>query len=106
MGFFDEEHAISLAQGTIGLVIPFVITDPGTSTPISNAGSASITWINPLNFRRPLVLSSVGSAVFTWTITAQDSRLARIEDGVLAISFGTNLFYSSSFQMSVHPRFE
>lgn len=94
---------LSFAVGTIGLVIPFVITENGL--PISNAVSANVTWISSDGRQRALTLLTPISAVFTYTVSANDWRSPRREVGYLLVSFDTNVFPSvSTFTVHVLPR--
>ncbi len=97
------ESDISFAAGSVGLVLPFVITENGV--PISNATSATVTWIATDGQRRPLTLATPISAVFTYTVSAQDWPSSRREQGYLVVSFGTNVFPTvSSFTVHVWRR--
>ena len=96
------ESDISFAVGTIGLVIPFVLTENGY--PISNAASATVTWVSTNGQRRPLTLTTPISAVFTYTVSAHDWVSPRREKGYLLVSFGTNVYPSvSGFTVNVVP---
>lgn len=90
---------ISFAVGTIGLVIPFVLTE--NAVPISNATSATVTWVSMDGHRRPLTLTTPISAVFTYTVSANDWRSPRREIGYLLVSYGTNV-YPSVDTFTVH----
>lgn len=97
------EADISFAMGTIGLVIPFVITE--NDLPISNAISAVVTWVASDGQRRPLVLLTPISAVFAYTVSANDWQSPRRETGYLLVSFGSHVFPSvSSFTVNVAHR--
>ena len=98
-----EDSDVSFAVSTIGLIIPFVITDNGL--PISNPLSANVTWIAQNGMQRSLTLLTPVSAVFTYQTTLKDSRLPHTEQGYLQVSFGTNVFYTSSFTVNVVPHF-
>ena len=94
---------ISFALGTIGLVIPFILTE--NDTPISNATSATVTWISMSGQHRPLTLVTPASAVFTYTVSAEDWRTPRREIGYLLVSYGTNVYPSmSNFTVNVFRR--
>ena len=101
---------VSFAVSTIGLVIPFVLTDPPISgfgaVPISNATLVtSCTWLNNRGQGRILTLSQAVSATFTYVVSGYDSRVAHVEEGYLEVKFGTNAFYTSSFLMTVFQHF-
>lgn len=101
---------VSCPAGTIGLVVPFILIDPlvsgGTATPISNAISAtSVTWLAQNGLRRQLTLSQSVSATFTYVFSAGDTRSPHIEEGVLEVAFGTNRFYSTTFDVNIFPYF-
>src|SRR6266568_5033048 len=102
--------AFSFFVSTVGLVLPFVLTDRPLAdglagAPISNAESAAVTWINEDGKRRSLVLSYADSAVFTYIVSMLDSRHAHVEQGYLQVSFGTNTFMTSHFLVNVTPHF-
>ena len=91
---------ISFAAGTIGLVLPFILTENGY--PISNAISATVTWMASDGQQRPLTLASPISAVFTYTVSANDWRTPRRETGYLRVSYGTNVYPTvSSFTVHI-----
>ena len=97
------ESDISFALGTIGLVIPFILTENGV--PVSNATSAAVTWVAMTGERRPLTLTTPVSAVFTYTVSANDWRTPRREIGYLLVSYGTNVYPSlSNFTVNVFRR--
>ena len=101
---------VSLAVSTIGLIIPFILTDPAVSgtapQPISNAVSVtSVIWVTNTGRQRTLTLSQPVSATWTYVTSLADTRTVHIEEGYLQIAFGTNVFYSSSFMMSIHGHF-
>ncbi len=107
---------VSFAVSTIGLVIPFCLVDPVTSsfegsTPISNAIAAtSVVWVANNGKRRPLTLSQSVSATFTYTVSAADSRAPHIEEGCLEVTFGAspgvvNRFYTATFSVNVFQHF-
>ena len=98
-----EESDVSFAVSTVGLIIPFVVTDNGI--PISNALSANVTWIAQNGVQRPLTLTIPVSAVFVYQTTIKDSRVPHTEQGYLQVSYGTNVFYTSSFTVNVVPHF-
>lgn len=105
-----EESDVSFAMSTVGLIIPFVITDgidaSGMPIPISNSLSANVTWIAQNGVQRPLTLTIPVSAVFIYQVTLRDSRTPHTEQGYLQVSFGTNVFYTSSFTVNVAPHFQ
>ena len=103
---------VSFVVSTVGLVIPFVLTEfTGTSdvygtaifNPISYAGSATVTWIAANGVHRVLTLTTPASAVFTYTISQSDYQSPRREQGQLMVSVGTTVFYGSSFSVNVVP---
>ncbi len=94
---------ISFAVGSIGLVLPFILTENGV--PISNATSATVTWIATNGQRRVLTLATPISAVFTYTVSAHDWLSPRRETGYLLVSFGGNVYPTvSSFTVNVVRR--
>ena len=94
---------LSFAVGTIGLTVPFIVTENGI--PISNAISANVTWIASDGQRRPLTLETPISAVFTYVMSSGDYRLPRRETGYLLVSYGSYVFPSvSSFTVNVVHR--
>ena len=102
--------AFSCAVSTVGLILPFILTDPPLSAglpgnPISNAASASVTWITATGGRRGLALSSPTSAVFTYTTSMGDTRSPRLEEGYLEVTIGGAVFPTSSFLFRVIPHF-
>ena len=100
-----EESDVSFAVGTIGLLIPFIITDPAGGDPLSNALSANVVWIAQNGIQRPLTLLTPASAVFVYRVVLRDSRIAHTEQGYLQVSYGPNVFYTSSFTVNVAPHF-
>lgn len=94
---------ISFVVSTVGLQIPFVIMNEGQ--PLSNALSASVTWIGHDGRHRSLVLTSPVSSEFTYILSAHDFRSPIHTQGYLSVSFGTNIFYTSSFDVNVHGHF-
>lgn len=101
------QSEVSFVVSTVGLVIPFIVTDRGTGLPISNALSATVTWINQAGQRRPLLLESPISAVFTYTVSAHEFRAPRREVGRLYVSYtgGTGFWSVSSFTVAVNAAF-
>lgn len=98
------------AASTVGLVLPFILVDPPvagatTSVPISNAESATVVWLSQSGQRRPLQLSYAESATFTYTLSMGDTRTPHSESGVLQVTFGTGVFFTSAFQFVVAPHF-
>lgn len=98
-----EESDVSFAVSTIGLIIPFIVTENGY--PISNAVSANVTWIAQNGVTRPLTLSIPVSAVFVYQVSLADSRIPHLEQGYLRVSYNTTVFYTSSFTINVVPHF-
>ena len=102
---------VSFAVSTIGLVIPFSLIDPLASgatsgTPLSNALSiTSATWIAQNGKHRPLTLSQASFALFTYVISAGDSRVPHIEEGYLEVRYEGNAFMTSNFRMNVYQHF-
>ena len=104
---------ISFAVSTVGLVIPFILTEyTGVSdvygsavyAPISYALSCNVTWIANNGTHRTLTLSNGPSAVFTYTISSFDYQAPRNELGQLRVSVGTNVFWvASMFTVNVFP---
>lgn len=104
------EAAFSCFVSTVGLVLPFVLTDPAlgwasTGLPISNAESATAVWINTQGFRRVLTFSNADSAVFTYVLSQQDTRSPHIETGYLEVTIGGAVFPTSTFVFRVNPHF-
>lgn len=105
-----DDVAFSCFVSTVGLVLPFVLTDPVLAagmagTPISNAASASVTWINQQGLRRVLAYSNETSAVFTYTLSAGDTRTAHQEQGYLVVSIGTAVYPTAPFLFRVVDHF-
>ena len=98
-----ESSDVSYAVSTIGLIVPFVITENGY--PISNALSATVTWVAQNGVQRPLTLVTPVSALFIYQVALRDSRVPHTEQGYLQVSYGTNVFYTSSFTVNVVPHF-
>lgn len=98
---------VSFVVSTVGLVIPFIVTDRATGLPISNALSASVTWFNQAGHRRILTLEAPVSAVYTYTLSAGDFRTPRREVGRLHVSYygGTAFWAVSTFTVGVSPAF-
>lgn len=94
---------VSCTVGTIGLVVPFVVTDGGY--PISNAISAIVTWLAQDGKQRPLTLNTPVSAEFIYIMSAWDTRAPHREEGYLRVSYDTNTFYTSFFTVSINPHF-
>ena len=104
------DAAFSCPVSTVGLVLPFVLTDPPTlegftGIPVSNAESATVTWLNQHGGRRLLTLSNADSATFTYILSMADTRSPHIEEGVLQVSIGTAVFFTSAFLFRVNPHF-
>lgn len=98
------------AASTVGLVLPFILVDPPVppateGLPISNAESATVVWLSQSGQRRPLQLSYAESATFTYTLSMGDTRIPHSESGVLQVTFGTGVFFTSAFQFVVAPHF-
>jgi hypothetical protein len=98
-----NDSDVSYAVSTVGLIIPFCITDNGF--PISNALSASVTWVTQGGQQRPLTLTTPTSAIFTYQVSGRDSRTTHTEQGYLMVSFGTNVYFTSAFTVHVVPHF-
>ena len=102
---------VSFPVSTVGLIVPFVLTNEGFSgnvgSLVSNAISiTSCVWISERGVRRALTLSQSVSATFTYTISAGDSRFPHVEAGYLEVVYGGNVFFGvSSFLMVVHQHF-
>lgn len=94
---------VSFYVGTIGLVLPFVVTEHGL--PISNAQSATVTWVNNRGIQRHLTLTSPVSAEFCYSTSAGEFRTPHIEEGYLQVSFYTNRFYTSAFSVNIIDHF-
>lgn len=92
---------VSFVVSTVGLTLPFIITDGGA--PISNALSASVVWHAEDGRRRTLALLTPVSAVFTYTVSARDWLGPRYETGRCFVSFGTNGFWTGTFSVHVAP---
>ena len=106
----SDTNAFSFAASTIGLVLPFVLTDPPSAAgtlgvPVSNALAMGVTWITLDGRMRPLRLSAATSAVFTYVVSAGDSQTAHFEEGYLQISIGTTTVFTSTFTMRIVPHF-
>lgn len=107
-----SDAAFSCMVSTIGLTLPFVLLDPGSvsglpGAPISNAASVqAIVWVNQQGHRRALAYSNEISAVFTYTLSAQDTRSPHVETGYLEITFGGGtVVMTSHFTFNVTPHF-
>lgn len=103
---------VSFVVSTVGLVIPFAITESiGVSdiygnalfAPISYAQSATVTWLAANGVQRLLTLSSPPSAVWTYTISAMDYQAPRREQGQLRVSVGGTVFWSQTFSVNIVP---
>ncbi len=103
------QPTLTFPVGSIGTILPFVITVPdgvGSSVLLSNAASATVTWIGPGGVNR--VLSNVGppSAAFQWTVSAKDFPTARTEVGRCRVSTASgSVFYTSMFTVAVTAQF-
>ena len=102
--------AFSCAVSTVGLVLPFILTDPPsldgvTGSPISNALHATAVWLTQTGARRVLTLSNAQSAVFTYTLSMGDTRSPRLEEGYIEVSISGAVFPSSSFCLHIVPHF-
>jgi hypothetical protein len=97
---------VSFVVSTVGLTIPFVITEPnelGSYVPISNALSANVTWFSNDGRRRALTLMTPVSALFVYTVSARDWMSPHTEVGRCFVSFGTNGFWTGKFAVSIIP---
>lgn len=94
---------ISCAISTVGLYIPFVLMENGV--PISNAISANVIWISQDGKQRPLTLFVPASAEFGYVTSSRDTRTPHYEEGYLQVSFGTNVFTTSSFTVNIVAHF-
>ena len=98
---------VSFVVSTVGLTIPFAITEGvdvnGIPMPISNALNATVTWISQDGRQRPLTLLTPVSAVFVYEMSAQDWRSPHYEQGQLRVSIGTAVFWTSSFTVQISP---
>jgi hypothetical protein len=103
--------AVSFAVSTIGLVIPFCLIDPLVSgseggVPISNAIQiTSATWVAHDGRQRPLTLSQPISALFTYQLTAADSRTPHIEEGYVEVRFAEKTFKTGTFAVNCFQSF-
>lgn len=105
-----DEVAFSCFVSTVGLVLPFVLVDSPLSAgmdgmPISNAESASVTWVNQAGLRRSLTFSNALSAVFTYVLSAGDTRTPHQEQGYLLVSMGTACYPTAPFLFRVVDHF-
>jgi hypothetical protein len=102
---------VSFAVSTVGLIIPFALTDPvdsatGTASPISNAiAITTAVWVSQSGKRRALVLSQPTSATFTYQISAADSRMPHIEEGYLEVVFADHIFFTETFRVNCYQHF-
>lgn len=94
---------VSCTVGTIGLVVPFVITENGV--PISNAVSCVVTWVSQDARLRPLTLNTPVSAEFIYVMSAWDTRAPHREEGYLRVSFDQNVYATSFFTVQIVPHF-
>lgn len=106
----SSDAAFSCAVSTVGLVLPFILTDPtsadGTAgAPISNAQSATVVWLNQRGLRRNLTLSAAASATFTYIVSMGDTRSEHLEQGYLEVTIGGAVFLTSHFAFNVTPHF-
>ena len=92
---------LSFAAGTTGMLVTFVVRDGGV--PISNATSATVTWMAQDGRRRPLALADATAATFTYTLSAGDYPVPRYETGQLRVSIGTNVLWQGPFTVRVMP---
>ncbi len=104
------DAAFSCFVSTIGLVLPFVLLDPPTTdgepgVPISNAESASVTWVNQQGIRRPLTYSNQEAALFTYVLSSGDTRSPHQEQGYLQVSLGAAVYMTSAFLFRVIDHF-
>lgn len=104
------DAAFSCFVSTVGLVLPFVLLDPPasegvTGTPISNAESAVVTWINQQGVRRSLAYSNQEMALFTYALSMGDTRSPHIEQGYLQVSLGGAVYMTSAFLFRVVDHF-
>ena len=100
-------EAFSCAVSTVGLVLPFILTDPplADGIPISNAAGAVAVWVTKEGLRRNLVLSNPASGLFTYTVSLGDTRSPRSELGYLEVTIGGTVFHTSHFTFLVRPHF-
>lgn len=97
---------VSFIVSTVGLTIPFVITEPnemGSYVPISNALSATVVWKSNDGRQRALTLLTPVSAVFTYTVSARDWMTPRNEVGQCFVSYGANGFWTEQFTVRILP---
>ena len=94
---------VSFPVSSVGLVIPFVVTEGGQ--PLTHPLSASVTWINNRGTQRHLTLESPVSSEWTWTTSAGEFRSPHQEEGYLVISYYTNVFYVGPFRVNVTGHF-
>lgn len=92
----------SFYAGIANFRLPFVVTDP-YGTLLSNATSATVTWLAGDGRRRPLTLAAAVSAVFAYTLSLGDYPGARYERGQLLVSIGTSAYYLPPFTVQVLP---
>lgn len=98
---------ISFVVSTVGLVIPFSITEPnefGSYVPISNALSATVVWRSNDGRQRPLTLLTPVSAVYVYTVSARDWMTPHTEVGQCFVSYGTNGFWTQPFSVRILPK--
>lgn len=85
---------ITIPVSTVGLVIPFVLTENAVA--VSTASAMSVTWISHDGRQRPLSLLCAASAVFSYVVSGSDSARLGLSRGYLQVSVGTQIYFTAS----------
>ena len=93
---------LSFVAGTVNLQLPFVVTDPYGDL-LTNATSATVTWLAEDGRSRPLTLVGATSAVFAYTLSASDYPGPRYERGQLRVSIGVSVYWLPVFTLAATP---
>ncbi len=94
---------LSFVAGTVNLQLPFVVTDPYGDV-LTNATSATVTWLAEDGRYRPLTLVVATSAVFAYILSGSDYPGPRYEHGQLRVSIGISTYWLPAFTVAVMPQ--
>ena len=92
----------TLFAGETNRQLRFTVTDP-VGVPLTNPGSATVTWRASDGRERGLTLIDAASSVFAYTVSGGDYPGTRLETGQVRVSVGTSGWWLSAFTLRVLP---
>jgi hypothetical protein len=91
-------QVVSVWTNDVGKTIPFIITSGASALDLTGA---NVTMVLDNGIAYPMTIVSAGSGTVEYTVSLYDFRTPKDLFGQLRVSFSTNRFYTSSFQVVV-----